>query len=119
MRMRGSPLAWKPGELAILMDVYPKGGASKVIAAGVKRSTKSVKRKAAELGLRLSAEVRRKISLDAAAQAVSRPGSPIVSARLEPFALPDEYIQAADIFQVGYRYFKQYGWEGSHVAASV
>lgn len=119
MKMRGSPFAWKQEELAILQEHYENAGADAVIAAGVKRSRKAIKRKAYDMGLNLTTEARRRLSLAVVEKVNSRHSAPNVAASRQPFAAPDEYIQAADIFQVGYRYFKQYGWGGQHVAASI
>jgi len=89
--------AWEPHELEIMRELYPKLGAQEVSNYLPKRSPRSCEQKAFDLGLHVLDDVKRKrLSDRAKAQNNLHRGYPVES-------LPDEYIQAADIFQVGYR----------------
>lgn len=112
MKFKKPENAWQPEEVALLCKHYPVGGVNAVIAVGVRRSAKSIRTKATGLGIKLSKETRRKLS-SAGGVASKKKAMGVV----EQKELPNEYAQAADIFQVGYRYFKQFGWGGQHVAA--
>lgn len=109
MTFKNQENAWQPDEVAALCQHYPGGGVDAVMRAGVKRTEKSIMSKAANLGVKLSPEARKRFAIAGRAKRL-----PVV---VEKPTLPDEYIQAADIFQVGYRYFKQFGWGGQHVTA--
>lgn len=101
---------WTDEELALLASYYPVGGAQLVAARGVKRPLAAIREKANTSGLFLGKEAKKRARAKATDRLVHRTVS-------EHWKVPDEYIQAADIFQVGYRYFKQFGWGGQHVAA--
>lgn len=94
--------AWSPEEDAMLRRVYPTEGPEGVFKRTEGRSMTAIKSRAKFLNVKLTREAlgaRRTQHL----VAMRKAGLLTVAAKVEAEPLPEEYIQAADIFQVGYR----------------
>lgn len=98
---------WNEAEVKALKKHYPKGmeRSKKAIPT---RTAAAIKNKAMALGLVLCPKIAAKER-----SARAKLGNATKEANKQAEAgrvVPDEYIQASDIFQVGFRYFKQLGW---------
>lgn len=95
-------------ELDLIRYSYPVGGAKLVIEQGCRRTEEAIKSKASSMGVKLNPdfayEIRRQRALES---------NNIRFAHEQPniknWTVPDEYLQASDIFQVGYRYARNTG----------
>jgi hypothetical protein len=89
--------AWSPDELAILREHYPRLGPKRTSDLLPKRTARATQQRAHDLGIEMLKQARSEIAAIRAKQQNNLwRGTP-------PPELPDEYIKAVDIFQVGYR----------------
>lgn len=93
---------WEPHEIEILRKVYPTGGSHGVKELLPGRGLSAISEKCHQLGItkcpQLTARLRSEAS-KAAAALKHKQENPV----------PGEYLQAADIFQVGYRIAEKLG----------
>lgn len=84
-------------ELDLIRNVYPFEGPQGCIDRGMERPVAAIRTKASEMGITLGkeqrAEIRRRLATQYRAQKAQE---------RTPWDLPDEYLGATDIFQVGY-----------------
>ena len=110
-KAKSNGAAWSAEDDALLKRVYPTEGPDGVLKHLEGRSEIAVKSRAKYLNVRLTREAlgaRRTKHLAELRQAgllVVKPKKPEADAE----TLPPEYIQAADIFQVGYRVAEKLG----------
>jgi hypothetical protein len=89
--------AWSPEELEIMRTHYPRLGSVLTAELLPKRSHRAIQTKASEMLLSVDKDTVSEIASNRAKQQNNLlRGTP-------PPELPDEYIAAVDIFQVGYR----------------
>lgn len=100
--------AWTPEEDAILRKLYPTQGHDGVMKHITGRSATAIKSRAKHLSVKLTrkALAARRVKHIAEIRAA---GLLNQVKKAEPVQIPDEYIQAADIFQVGYRVARDMG----------
>lgn len=98
---------WTPDEIALLHTHY-QNGVAEATEKIPSKSRRSIMTKARCLGLKVSAEARRKAQARALQLAKAAKTENLVNPNekpREPFDdLPDEYVKVGSIFRVGYRY---------------
>lgn len=95
--------AWTPSEIEILKSVYPSGGPEAVHEILPNRAIGAIREKCHQLGIRINPEE--------TARRVAETQRRLMNMRksVEADVTPPEYLQASDIFQVGYRVAKDMG----------
>lgn len=93
---------WEPHEIEILRNVYPTGGAYGVKELLPERGLSAITEKCHQLGITKDPELTARLRSEAAKAAAA-----LKKKQEDP--VPGEYLQAADIFQVGYRIAEKLG----------
>ena len=88
---------WEPHEIEVLRAVYPTAGAEGVKEKLPHRNLSAISEKCHQLGICISPELTAKRRAAAAAKGMK------TKILQEGDITPPEYLQASDIFQVGYR----------------
>lgn len=94
---------WEPHEIEILRKFYPNGGPEAVKEKLPHRALTAISEKCHQLGIRISAEETRRRMAAAALRNMN------IKKAQEGDITPAEYLQASDIFQVGYRIAQKLG----------
>lgn len=110
---------WKEAELQIIREFYPSLGPRGCAPLLQGRAPKTICDKARKMRVRMNADAMSQVRI-AQANSASKPGEykkPAPPAFLRE--MPEEYLQAADIFQVGYRVARNLGVIGDFVGSSA
>lgn len=94
---------WEPHEVEILRTVYPTGGPEAVKEKLPHRNVSAISEKCHQLGIYISEETTARRRAEAAARTMN------MKKAAEGDVTPPEYLQASDIFQVGYRIAQKLG----------
>jgi hypothetical protein len=94
---------WEPHEIEVLRQVYPMGGPEAVKEKLPHRNLSAISEKCHTLGIYISEEVSAQRRAEAARRTMN------MKKAADGDVTPPEYLQAADIFQVGYRIAKDMG----------
>ena len=94
---------WEPHEVEILRTVYPSGGPEAVQEKLPKRALTAITEKSHQLGIYMNADLITK------RRAVAQRKLMNMKKSQEGDITPPEYLQASDIFQVGYRVAEKLG----------
>jgi hypothetical protein len=94
---------WEPHEIEILRQVYPTGGPEAVKEKLPHRNLSAIAEKCHQLAIYINEETTARRRAEAAARTMN------MKKAQEGDITPPEYLQAADIFQVGYRIARDMG----------